>query len=122
MRLNDPVYWSAALEGGTALALLLVPSVVARLLFAVDAQVVAEPLARIAGIALLSLVIACVYKNGARRALLIYNVLVGGYLAALGVGGYAAGILLWPAVAVHGVVALLLLRYGSRSRADEGAR
>jgi hypothetical protein len=120
MRLNDPVSWSAALEGGTALALVLAPSVVARLLFAVDAQVVAVPLARIAGIALLSLVIACVYKNGARRALLIYNVLVGGYLLILGLSGYAAGILLWPVVVIHGVMALLLMRDSARRRLGGG--
>ena len=116
MRRNDPMLWSAVLEGGTALALMLAPSLVARLLFAVDAQVVAGPIARIAGIALLSLVIACVLPNGARRAILIYNVLVGGYLLALGLAGYADGVLLWPAVVIHGVMALLLIRHSARRR------
>lgn len=120
MRLNDSVTWSAALEGGTALALLLVPNLVARLLFAADVQVVAAPIARIAGIALLSLVVACVLPNGARRAILIYNILVGGYLLALGLGGYAAGVLLWPAVAIHGVMALLLIRGSARRRLGGG--
>ena len=120
MRLNDTMLWSAVLEGGTALALILAPNFVARLLFAVDAQVVAEPIARVAGIALLSLVIACVLPNSARRAILIYNVLVGGYLLALGLAGYADGVLLWPAVVIHGVMALLLIRHSARRRLGGG--
>lgn len=120
MRLNDPVLWSAALEGGTALALVLAPNLVARLLFAVDAQVVTEPLARIAGIALLSLAVACVLPNGARTAILVYNILVGAYLLALGLTGYADGVLLWPAVVIHGVMALLLIRDSARRRLGGG--
>ena len=120
MRLNDPILWSVALEGPTALALLVAPSVVARLLFGEGPYVVAEAIARIAGIALLSLVIGCVARNGVRTAILVYNILVGAYLLPLGLTGYADGVLLWPAVVIHGVIALLLIRDSARRRLGGG--
>ena len=42
------------------------------------------------------------------RAMLIYNVLIALYLAHLGTVGHLGGLLLWPGVALHAVVALLL--------------
>ena len=120
MRLNDPVLWSAAVEGPTALALVVAPGLVAHLLFGKGPYVVAEAIARIAGIALLSLVVACVLPTGARTAILVYNILVGGYLLSLGLTGYADGVLLWPAVVIHGVMALLLMRDSARRRLGGG--
>lgn len=40
----------------------------------------------------------------------LYNLLIALFLAYLGTVGHYGGILLWPAVALHGVVGLLLLR------------
>jgi hypothetical protein len=44
------------------------------------------------------------------RALLIYNLLATIYLAYLGFSGQLVGILLWPAVAVHVLLSILLGR------------
>jgi hypothetical protein len=43
------------------------------------------------------------------RAMLTYNVLIALYLAYLGTVGHLRGVLLWPAVGLHAVVALLLV-------------
>ena len=67
--------------------------------------------------ALLALGLAC-WPSGQRtgsgspafRAMLIYNVLIALYLGYLGTAGHLAGMLLWPGVALHIVVALLLAR------------
>ena len=41
--------------------------------------------------------------------MLVYNTLVALYLAYLGTVGHMSGVLLWPGVALHAVIALLLL-------------
>jgi hypothetical protein len=43
------------------------------------------------------------------RAMLTYNALVALYLAYLGTAGHLQGLLLWPAMALHAIVALLLV-------------
>ena len=43
------------------------------------------------------------------RAMLIYNVLIALYLAYLGAAEHLGGVLLWPGVALHAIVALLLV-------------
>ena len=66
--------------------------------------------ARVAGIALLGLGVAC-YPAGSRQGLyglLAYSLLVMLYLIVVGIGG-AAGVLLWPAVAVHALLSALLI-------------
>ena len=45
-----------------------------------------------------------------RRAMLIYNLVITIFLGFLGIAGHAHGRLLWPAVTIHAVVALLLAR------------
>ena len=67
-------------------------------------------------IALVALGLACWPKTDAagdgipaRRAMLAYNALVAVYLAYLGLAAHLAGLLLWPAVAEHVVVTLLLV-------------
>jgi len=68
------------------------------------------------GIALLALGLACWPERRqadsvtpAFRAMLMYSVMIALYLAYLGIGWQWAGPLLWPAVVLHAVVALLLL-------------
>jgi hypothetical protein len=48
--------------------------------------------------------------------MLTYNALIALYLAYLGTLGHMRGYLLWPAIALHGVMALLLMwaRRGER--------
>jgi hypothetical protein len=104
---------AAALEAVTGLALLIDPVVVARLLLGGDLTGMGPPLGRVAGIALLSLGLACwqwpgTASPGVFRALLTYNLLVTLYLLWLGIGGEWVGVLLWPAMALHAVLTLLL--------------
>jgi hypothetical protein len=47
-------------------------------------------------------------KTAALAAMLTYNLLVTTYLMYLGFGGTLVGILLWPAIAIHAVLTLLV--------------
>ena len=47
-------------------------------------------------------------ESPAFRAMLVYNALSAGYLVDLFAVGHFGGVLLWPAVALHAAVALLL--------------
>ncbi len=91
----------------TGLALVLVPSIVGRLLLGVPLVGVATPVARVAGIALIGLGIAC-WPGPPRIGMLIYSALVTLYLAYLGLVGGLAGVLIWPAVVLHLMLAALL--------------
>jgi hypothetical protein len=50
------------------------------------------------------------------RAMLAYNALIALYLGYLGFVANVGGVLLWPAVALHAAVALLLIWGGSKRR------
>jgi hypothetical protein len=99
---------AAAAEAATGAALLIVPSLVARLLLGEDLSGVALSVARVAGIALIALAIAC-WPGPARTGMLIYGVAVTILLAYVGLTG-GGGVLLWPAVVLHAIVTALLLR------------
>ena len=102
------------IEGLTGLALIAVPAVVARLLLGSELPEVGAATARVAGIALVALVLGCWLARHDRAgfaglaALLAYNALVAIYLGWLGLEGVLAGPLLWPAVILHAVVTVLL--------------
>jgi len=96
-------------EIATGLALLVVPSLVGQLLLGEGLAGVAIPVARVVGIALIALGIAC-WPGSPLVGMLIYSAAVALYLAYLGVAGGSAGVLLWPAVALHVVLAILLGR------------
>ncbi len=107
--------FAAVVEAGTGLALLLDPALVAALLLGADLGGVAAVLGRCFGVALLALAIACwpgprqpADSAPARRAMGAYNALIALYLAYLSVAQLFWGVLLWPAVALHAGVALLL--------------
>jgi len=96
--------------------LLLSPSLVARLLLGVPLDTPAAFIVgRIAGAALLSLGGACwlARDEGSSRAgrglvaaMLLYNCAAGAVLANAAVGVRFVGVLMWPAVAVHAVLAV----------------
>ena len=65
------------------------------------------PVARVAGMALIALGIAC-WPGPPLAGLLTYSVLVTVYLAYLGLAEAVTGILLWPAVALHVILTALL--------------
>jgi hypothetical protein len=103
--------FAAGVEVATGAALLVVPSIVGRVLLDERLVGVAVPLARVAGIALVALGVACWGRSS--LAMLIYSAAAGLYLAYLGFARGAPGVLLWPAVALHLVLAALLARKSS---------
>jgi hypothetical protein len=94
-------------EVATGLALLIVPALVGRLLLGEELTGSALPVARVAGIALIALGVAC-SPAAPLAGMLAYNAAVAIYLAYLGVAGGVSGILLWPAVVLHVTITGLL--------------
>jgi hypothetical protein len=91
------------------------PSLFCRLVLGAELAVSGRALGPLAGIAMLGAGLVAwpaprVANQSIRvlRALAAYNVLATIYLAYLGAGGLFVGILLWPAVALHAILAALL--------------
>jgi hypothetical protein len=108
--------FTVIVEIGTGLALLLFPSLVGALLVGGDLAGTGVVVARCLGIVLVALGLACwrgrqPAENVAAAVLgmLIYNAAIALYLAYIGTIGHLGGPLLWPAVVLHAVVALLLV-------------
>ena len=99
----------AVAEIATGMALLIVPSLVGRLLLGEEFAGVAITVARVAGIALIALGIAC-WPGPPLIGMLIYSAAVTLYLAYVGIADGFAGVFLWPAVALHAVLSILLGR------------
>jgi hypothetical protein len=102
---------TAVIESATGLALLSLPSLVVSLLFgeSLDAPA-ALVVARMTGVALLSLGVACwLARNdeksraavGVVAAMLLYNAAAGTVLAYAGIIAGLSGVGLWPAVLLH---------------------
>jgi hypothetical protein len=96
-------------EVATGLALLIVPSIVGQLLLGEALTGVAIPVARVAGLGLIGLGIAC-WPGPPLIGMLTYSSFVALYLGYLGSAGGLAGVFLWPAVAFHVVLSVLLGR------------
>ena len=96
-------------EVATGVALLLVPSLVGQLLLGAELTGVAVTVARVAGIALIGLGVAC-WPGTPLLGMLIYSAAVTLYLAYLGIAGGLTGLLLWPAVILHAILTALLAR------------
>ena len=101
--------FAAVGEAGTGLALLIVPALVGRLLLGEELTGSAIPVARVAGIALIALGVAC-WPGPPLVGMLIYSAAVTLYLAYVGFAGGLTGILLWPAVILHAILTVLLTR------------
>ena len=106
--MKKALIFAAAGEVVTGLALLVIPSLVGWLLFGEELAGVAVPIARVTGIALIALGIAC-WPGPPLVGMLTYSVLVTLYLGYLGLTGLT-GAFLWPAVAFHVVLSILLGR------------
>ena len=78
---------------------------------------VAIPVARVAGIALIALGIAC-WPGPPLVGMLTYSTVVTLYLAYLGFAGGLSGILLWPAVVLHVILTALLTHDIARTPGD----
>jgi len=111
---------AAVSEAATGLALLVVPSLVGQLLLGAELTGIAIPAARVAGIALIALGVAC-WPGTPLIGMLIYSTLAMLYLAYLGVIG-GVGILLWPAVVVHAGLSILLVRAWWKEQPDKEAK
>lgn len=118
--------FAAVVEVGTGLVLMIDPVVVVTFLLGAEVSGAGILLGRCFGIALLALGVACwptgqgaERRSPAFRAMLIYNALIALYLAYLGTLGHLRGLLLWPASALHAVVALLLLRMWGMPATDQ---
>jgi hypothetical protein len=106
---------TAIIEGITGLGLLAVPGLIVHLLLNADISGAAVPLGRVAGVALLSLAVACwfarhdVQSHAARgivSAVTVYNIGATLVLSAAGLQMQPTGIVLWPAVIVHAGMAV----------------
>jgi hypothetical protein len=107
---------TALIEAATGLGLIAVPSVVVRLLLGSPLGTsAAVMLGRVAGAALLALGVACWLARddtqsrtarGLVVAMLMYNITATAVLAFAGVGLGLHGMLLWPAVVLHAVMAV----------------
>jgi hypothetical protein len=101
---------TAAIEAGAGLGLLALPDIAVKLLLGADISGASVPLGRVAGVALLALGVASWLARGhvasaLTSAMLLYNCGVAAVLAMAGVSGMT-GVLLWPAVALHAVMAV----------------
>ena len=101
--------FAAVSEAATGLALLIAPSLVGQLLFGAELSGITIPVARVTGIALIALGVAC-WPGPPRAGMLTYSAAVTLYLAYVGFSGGLTGILLWPAVVVHAILTALLTR------------
>jgi hypothetical protein len=101
--------FAAVGEASTGLALLIVPALVGRVLLGEELTGIAIPVARVAGIALIALAVAC-WPGSPLVGMLAYSAAVTLYLAYLGFAGGSVGPLLWPAVVLHLILTVLLAR------------
>lgn len=120
--MNKPLAFAAIAEAATGLALILAPSLVSRVLLGAELSGVAVAVGRVAGIGLLSLGLACwpgvESPRPALRGMSTYSALITLLLTFLGIRGESSGPLLWPAVALHGILTLLLLRAWFATQCD----
>ena len=127
---------TAIIEAATGLGLIAVPSVVVRLLLGSPLDTsAAVMLGRVAGAALLALGVACwlarddTQSRAARGlvvAMLMYNIPATAVLAFAGIALGLHGVALWPAVALHAVMAVwcitTLLRTQAAAQHNNKAR
>jgi hypothetical protein len=96
-------------EAATGIALLTVPTLVGQLLFGAELIGVGITMARVTGIALISLGVAC-WPGTPLLGMSTYSASAMLYLAYVGLAGGPSGMLLWPAVALHAILTALLVR------------
>jgi phosphoglycerol transferase MdoB-like AlkP superfamily enzyme len=97
-------------EAATGAALVIVPSLVGQLLFGEELAGISIAIARVTGIALIGLGIAC-WPGPAQLGILVYSTLAALFLAYLALSSDWVGPLLWPAILVHSVLTCLLIVY-----------
>jgi hypothetical protein len=111
---------AAASEAATGLALLIVPSLVGRLLLGAELSGASIPVARVTGIALVALAVACWPGATPLCGMLTYSALATAFLGYLGIRAHWVGPLLWPAVAAHALLTTLLARAWHKAHQEPG--
>ena len=106
---------AAVAETATGVALLILPSLVGSLLFGFELTGVAVTVARVLGVALIALGVAC-GLGSPLVGMLTYSGAVTLYLAYVGFTRGASGPLLWPAVVLHLILTGLLARAATRRK------
>jgi len=120
---------SAFIEAATGLGLICVPAVIVRLLLGSELLSAGIPLGRLAGVALLSLGIACWLASsdtqscaarGVVTAMALYNIGAVLVLGAAGLLSQPVGIGLWPAVILHAVMTVwcVMWLFGKQSKTE----
>jgi len=119
--------FASIVESATGFALMIDPRFVVGLLVGPNLPDQDIPMGRLPGIAILALGLACwpsgshaESRSPAFRGMLVYNVLIALFLVYLFKVGHLGGTLLWPAVVLHAMVAVLLI-WTSRTSRPVGA-
>jgi len=113
---------AAGLEVLTGAGLIVAPSFMARLLFGSEMGASGNAVGRISGLVMLCLAAGCWPRNSehqrphALAPLLALSLLATVYLIVVGLSGATVGILLWPAAALHLILAILLVRQWASAR------
>ncbi len=100
---------AAVVEAVTGLTMLIVPSLVGQLLLGDKIAGVAIVVARVTGIALIGLGVAC-WPGPPVIGMLVYSAVVTLYLFYVGFVVGLTGVLLWPAVVLHLLLSIFLSR------------
>lgn len=118
---------AAAGEAALGLVLVVYPPIVVWLLCNAQISGAGMVMSRVAGIALITLGVACWpgseatgIPTRALRAMLCYSLLATLYLAYLGIRGEWVGVLLWPAVAIHAILTFVLTRAWLKDQQTKG--
>ena len=116
---------ASGLEVVTGLELVVAPSLLARLLFGSELNPAGEATCRIAGLVMLCLAAGCWPRavDAQARALaplMALSWLAAAFLIVTGLIGGNVGMLLWPAAALHLILAVLLTRAWMESRRAAG--
>ena len=106
--MKSALTFAAIGEAVTGLALLIAPSLVGQFCWASTCRR-RMPIARVAGMALIALGIAC-WPGPPLAGMLTYSAMVTLYLAYLGFAGGLIGVLLWPVIALHVILTAFLIR------------
>lgn len=112
---------AAVSEAATGLALLILPSLVGQWLLGEELAGIAVTIARVTGIVLIALGIAC-WPGPPLLGMLTYSAAVTLYLGYLGLSGASIGMLLWPAVVLHVILTALLIRASTTDKRANTSR
>jgi len=115
MKAKQLFIFTAALEAGTGIALATVPALPVSILFGSSLDTVGSLVARVAGVALLSLAVACYLArndvqsgaaNGLICAMLLYNTSAAALMIYAAMALKLAGPGLWPITILHAAMAI----------------